>query len=151
MTRIAIALGAGCLFAASVGRAAEPALPQTYLDTTYAAQTGRTSSILAGGDLQAAIDSAQPGDTILLPAGATFTGNFVLPPKTGNGWIYIRTSTPDSNFPAPGTRITPSAAGLMAKIVSPNDLPAFDTPAGAHHYRLIGLEITFSANTQYDV
>jgi hypothetical protein len=36
-------------------------------------------ALAAGANLQAALDSAAPGDTIELPAGATFTGNFVLP------------------------------------------------------------------------
>ncbi len=39
----------------------------------------------AGGALQQAIDAAQPGDTITLEPGALYTGNFVLPNKTGNG------------------------------------------------------------------
>ena len=46
----------------------------------------------AGGDLQAAINNAQPGDTILLQAGATFTGNFILPNKGGSSYITIRSS-----------------------------------------------------------
>jgi hypothetical protein len=39
-----------------------------------------------GGDLQAALNAAQPGDTIPLAQGAEFVGNFVLPNKTGDGW-----------------------------------------------------------------
>src|ERR1044072_9009219 len=37
-----------------------------------------TITVNAGGDLQAAINAAQPGDTILLQAGAVFTGNYKL-------------------------------------------------------------------------
>src|SRR5262249_7935956 len=56
-----------------------PELPRTYLDTTYKLPTGgATISVGAGDDLQAAIDEANPGDVIVLEAGATFTGNFVL-------------------------------------------------------------------------
>ena len=43
---------------------------------------GGVVTVNAGGDLQAAINNAQPGDTIVLQAGATFTGNFVLPDKS---------------------------------------------------------------------
>ena len=35
-----------------------------------------TINVPAGGDLQGALTSAQPGDNIILAAGATFTGNF---------------------------------------------------------------------------
>ena len=37
-----------------------------------------TITVAAGGNLQAAIDNAAAGDTILLQAGATFIGNFVV-------------------------------------------------------------------------
>ena len=39
--------------------------------------------VAAGGNLQAALDQAQPGQIVQLQAGATFTGNFVLPQKDG--------------------------------------------------------------------
>jgi hypothetical protein len=103
-------------------------------------------TVSAGGDLQAALLAAQPGDTITLQAGATFTGSFTLPYKAGTGtdsdWITIRTSTPDSSLPA-GERVTPEQAPLLAKIVSPGYAePAIRTEPGAHHYRFIGVEIT---------
>ena len=44
---------------------------------------GATITVNAGADLQAAINKALPGDTLLLAAGATFVGNFVLPVKSG--------------------------------------------------------------------
>ena len=100
-----------------------------------------TLSVAAGGDLQAAINAAQPGDTILLQAGASYTGSFWLPNKVGEAYITIRTSAPDSELPQ-GTRVTPADAGKMAKIVTPGSgMPAISTEPGAHHYRLIGLEI----------
>ena len=96
-----------------------PTLPQVYIDTTYSPPAGNTITVNAGSDLQSAINSAQLGDTIVLQAGATWTGNFTLPNKTsGSGWIYIRTSA-YSSLPAPGTRVFPSDAGNMAKIVTP--------------------------------
>ena len=104
--------------------------------------TGSTVSVAAGGDLQAAIDAAAPGDIISLEAGATFTGNFTLPSKSGSGCVTIRTSTPDGQLP-PNTRVGPSQAPLLARVVTPgNGLPALRTQPGAHHYRLIGLELT---------
>ena len=68
---------------------------------------GATLTVNAGGNLQAAIDAAQPGDTIVLQAGATFTGPFTLPVKNGTAYITIRSSTADSQLPPAGTRITP--------------------------------------------
>src|SRR5215813_10416193 len=122
----------------------QPEPPRVYLDTTYTPPKGRSIEVKAGGDLQAALNQAKPGDAITLEAGATFTGNFTLPNKPGSGqsdWIVVRSSTADSNLPPPGTRITPSYSNVLPKIVSPNSEPAIKTSSGAHHYRFIGLEI----------
>src|SRR6267142_3100250 len=76
------------------GEAAQlPTLPQAFIDTTYSPPSGNTIVVNAGGNLQTAINNAVPGDTIVLQAGATFTGPFTLPNKTsGSGWIYIQSS-----------------------------------------------------------
>ena len=79
--------------------AATPELPRVMLNTTYTPPSGRTITVNAGGDLQAAINQALPGDIITLQAGATFTGNFSLPNKSGTAWVVIRSSTPDSSLP----------------------------------------------------
>lgn len=129
------------------GLTAPPALPQTYLNFPYTPPTGATITVPAGGSLQAAINSAQRGDEIVLPAGATFTGNFYLPVKSGtvaNGWITIRTDKL-SQLPPEGTRVTPANASLMPKIVTTNTAPGFGTQLGSSGYRLVGLEITVSA------
>ena len=128
------------------GPSNSPELPRVVLDTTYTAPTGGTlRTVNAGGDLQAALNVAQPGDVITLEAGATFTGNYTLPNKIGTGWIIIRTSASDASLPPPGTRITPAYATVLPKVVSPNSAAAIATVAGAHHYRLIGLEVTIGA------
>ncbi|MEA2176422.1 MAG: hypothetical protein QOD00_4014 [Blastocatellia bacterium] len=110
-----------------------------------ASSSSSTIQVRAGDNLQAAINRARPGDTIMLEAGATFTGPVILPPRSDkdSGWITIRTDAPDSSFPAEGMRVSPSNAALMPKIVSPGkNLPALRTEMNAHHYRLIGLEMT---------
>jgi hypothetical protein len=119
-----------------------PEWPRVFLETAQVPPAGATIvSLPAGGNLQAALNAAQPGDVIELQAGATFTGNFVLPNKTGTGWIHIRSSQ-HASLPPPGVRVSPSHAPLMARIVTPNTAPALATAEAAHHYRLTGLEIT---------
>lgn len=107
-----------------------------------AATRAATISVPAGGDLQAALVNAQPGDTIALAPGATFVGNFTLPQKGGAAVITIRTDGPDAV--AQGTRVSPEAAAGLAKLRSPNSAPALQTAPGAHHWRLTLLE--FQAN-----
>jgi hypothetical protein len=125
-----------------------PIPPRLTVDTRFAPTTGGTIRVAAGGDLQAALEAAKPGDTIALEAGATFHGNFTLPKKTGTGWIVIRSSVPDTALPAPGVRATPSFASVMPRVVSPNSGPAIQTAAGAQHYRLLGLELTVADNVK---
>ncbi len=146
---VAVSTSAGCTWTAGTVMVAEPELPRTYLDTTYTPSQRTPIYVPAGGDLQAAIDRARAGDVITLQAGASFTGNFTLPPKSGTDWITIRTSAPDSSLPAPGTRITPSFAGALARILTPNVAPAIEALSGAHHYRLIGLEIAAAPSAPF--
>ena len=84
-----------------------------------------TLTVNAGGDLQAAINAAQPGDTILVAAGAVFTGNYTLPAKGGSSYITIRSSASDASLPAAGVRITPAYAAYLPKIQSDQYGPAF--------------------------
>jgi hypothetical protein len=118
-----------------------PALPAT-LNTAYVAPTGRRLPVAPGGDLQAAIDSARAGDVILLRPGATYVGNFVLRAKdpAATAAIVIRT---DVTLPS-GTRMTPTRARSLqlARVVTTRDMPVFRTVSGAHHWRLMGLEVT---------
>src|SRR5262249_26114469 len=102
--------------------------------------SAETRSVAAGGDLQAALDAAQPGDVIALQAGATFLGNFVLPVKAGSDYITIRSSAADSALPGANVRISPAFSALLARIQSPNSASALTTAPGAHHYRLMFLE-----------
>ncbi|PYQ50215.1 MAG: hypothetical protein DMF78_16320, partial [Acidobacteria bacterium] len=125
-----------------------PELPRVFVDTTYSPPTrGKLIRVKAGGDLQAALDASQPGDVIELQAGATFTGNFILRRKPGTDWIYIRSSA-HARLPHAGTRVSPSHASLMPKIDSPNRAPAIRTAAAAHHYRLVGIEVTARGATR---
>jgi hypothetical protein len=101
-------------------------------------------AVPAGGNLQAAIDAARPGDTITLAPGATYVGNFTLPAKAGAGYITIRSAAPDALLPRAGERINPSYAAHLPKLRSPNGASVIATAPKAHHYRLLFLE--FMAN-----
>ena len=125
-----------------------PELPRVLVDTRLPAATGRRISVPRGGDLQRALDDARPGDILLLEAGAEFLGSFVLPKKDGSGWITIRTSVADEELPPEGTRVTPADAARMPKIITRDEDPALATAPGAHHYRLIGLEISAAPNVE---
>ena len=118
----------------------EPELPRILLTTTYPSTPGVTINVAAGGNFQAALDSAQPGDIIVLQAGAVYTGNFTLPAKTGDSWIVIRTSDLSGISPE-GTRVSTSQSSAMPRIVTPNSAPALTAASSSHHYRFVGLEI----------
>ncbi len=128
--------------ASESARAADrPEPPRVFVDTTYVRPAGRTVTVPAGGDLQAALNAARPGDVVVLPAGATFSGNFNVPRKVGPGWIYVESSA-IASLPASGTRVAPGHAPRMPRIISPNASPAVRTASGAHHIRFVGVEMT---------
>ena len=124
------------------GSATAATLPQATVNASYPSMS-RQVRVPAGADLQAAINNAQPGDELLLAAGATFVGNYTLPGKSGSGWIVIRTDLSDATIGAPGTRMTPSRAASvnLARILTPNSMPALATDLTAHHYRFTGVEV----------
>jgi IPT/TIG domain len=130
---------------AAEGQATGPELPRVLLDTHYVPPTGATINVGAGGNFQAALNAAQPGDTIVLEAGATYTtppDGFVLPNKPGADWIVIKTSNM-AGLPAEGNRLSPAAA-LLPRIVTNGLWPAVKTATAAHHYRFIGIEFTIA-------
>lgn len=119
-------------------------LPQVLLTTTYVAPTGTQRPVAIGGDFQAALNAAQPGDEILLAPGGVYTGNFSIPAKSGSGVIHVRTNVPYASLPPEGTRMTPTLAASLnlAKIQSSNGNTVMQTATGASNYRFIGVEVT---------
>ncbi len=107
-------------------------------------------TVPAGADLQAAIDRAQPGDTVTLAPGAVYTGNFVLPVTSGDRVITIRTAA-DARQPRPGQRILPVHAPAMARLRSPGSGPTLRTAPAAHHWRLELLELAGNASGAGDI
>lgn len=71
-----------CLTWAGVAIGAPPVLPPVLVDTTYALPTGGTTHTPANSAaFAAALTAAALGDVIVLAAGTTYTGPFVLPDK----------------------------------------------------------------------
>ena len=101
--------------------------------------TAETIAVPAGGDLQAALDRAKPGDIVELAAGATFSGHFTLPVKAGTAMTTLRTA--GRTAVADGGRVTPADAAHFAKLQTPDTLPALQTATGAHHWRVMLLEV----------
>src|SRR4051812_14804272 len=130
----------------------------TFLATMLvaAAAQAATRTVCASGcmytNLQPAIDAAQPGDTILLRAGETFIGNYILKAKSGTSYIVIRSDAPDTSLPGAGVRLVPSgrtggntSLSLLARLRGQGgtyrSTPIIGTQAGAHHYRLQFLDL----------
>jgi hypothetical protein len=96
--------------------------------------------------LSDALVKCAPGDVIVLDAGATYTGDFALPPKTGTSgkWIYI-ISNKLGNLPV-GRRVSKDDAANMPKIVGPSAMSTITFRDVANHWRFAGIEV-YSAST----
>jgi hypothetical protein len=133
-----------------------PELPRLIMDPTFSAPTTGTARFVGAGEsIQAAINASQPGDIILIQAGTTFHESLSLPKKNNpeNKWIYIMSSD-WQQLPAPGTRVSPTDAAHMAKVVSLNGKNAVLTEDGANYFRFVGIEFTheyLSANVFYNI
>lgn len=97
-------------------------LPEKCLNTALAStpSPGTTVNLPAGGNLQAAYNVLQCGQTLALAHGATWVGPFTFAAKgcTATNWTTIKS---DGTLPNPETRITPSALPQLAAItLKPN-------------------------------
>jgi hypothetical protein len=131
----------------ALGQTSGEPIPPTLINTPYP-----SGSDLAGvihrpantAELQNLLSSnpkvLRLGDTIELQAGTIYSGSFRLPKiDDGTGWIVIRTSNLAS-LPI-SKRVSPTKASAMPKIEVQSDAPAITFEAGAHNYRLVGLEV----------
>ena len=116
----------------------QPERPRSRVELPSEQAAGRAVHVKAGGDLQAALDAARPGDRITLDAGATYKGPFRLLRKTGEQWIVI---TSAGQLPPRGRRVSAQDAARMPRLVSEGNT-VFEAMPGAHHYHLVGLHIS---------
>jgi hypothetical protein len=116
--------------------------------------------------LQQALNAANPGDVLVLAAGAPFLGPFVLPVVAGasaSSPVTLQSSALDS-LPAAGGRADPSMAGSMPQLLFPSragsNRTAFDNNPydrcgcinfadGASYWQLVGLEVTCQYNNPW--
>ena len=131
------------------------------------AVSAATLTVCASGcsytDPQAAIDAASPGDTILLRAGQTFVGHFILRAKSASStsYITIRSDAAASDLPADGVRLVPSDRSgsntsvsklprLIGRGGAYKTTPIIRAEAGAHHYILRFLNLDGEAHIGYE-
>jgi hypothetical protein len=153
ITPTVAAIASGLAIGAVLARgAAEPMQPAPLTTPGVSERVAPVeTTVRAGADLQGYIDRARPGDVLLLEPGATYTGNFTLPPLpdvpggASAQYITIRSAADDSRFPARG-RVGPEHQQWMPILRSPNTGSALATKPGAHHWRLQWL--SFAANSR---
>lgn len=104
-------------------------LPKTcyYTGMDGTPSPGKQIRVSPKADLATALEGAKCGDTLFLPAGASYEVR-QLPAKKcdDRDYITVRTDTPDSKLPPEGTRISPAWAG----IASLPGRPPYAQPAG---------------------
>ncbi len=119
----------------------------TPMVTTVAStpSAGSVISVANGGDFQAALNSAVPGDVIELAANAVVSAaGYTLPVKTGGiggGWITVRGA---GSRPAEFTQVTEADAITMQypKIRSTaNNVPVISSHVATSHWRFMGVTI----------
>lgn len=104
--------------------ATQPAAPLVRLTPTAPAIT-RVVNAANSAALQAALNSALPGDAIKLVNGQSYAGNFTYPNLGQNGWISLITDP-----------------GSPAKLITFNSEPALKVNAGAHQLYVKNVEFT---------
>ncbi len=125
----------------------------SFTENTAVEYANKTFTVQNDAQFQSALNKVQPGETILLKAGATFKGAFKLPNKQGKDFVTIRTSADDSQLPPADTRLNPTKyATVLPKIISNvKGEPAILAVNGASYYRFIGIEFGGTIEGLYEI
>ncbi len=107
-------------------------------------------NVNVGGNLQNALNSAQPGDTVRIDPAGTFTAGYEIPVTASNATqeIVVESMANASNFPNQYSRVNPSShSAFMPKIRGPG---SNTTPLNAgnytHHWRFQFIEFQTTSN-----
>lgn len=108
--------------------------------------TGATWNPTTATALQTALTNSARGDLIILNAGTTYVGNFLLPVKTGdssNGWVTLRSSAYGSFVD--DTRATSADVANMPRIRTANTAAAlrteFNSTTASKGWAFEGIEV----------
>jgi hypothetical protein len=112
-----------------------------------------TITVGQGGDLQAALDSATCGDTVILASGATFYATqleqpFVLKAKACTGKITIKSPNAELLPSLKNQSIAQIAAFNLPKLITKVSTPALEFQGGSRDYLIQGIEITNDSQSQ---
>lgn len=105
------------------------------LELLAAPAAAATITVSAGGNLQAAVTAAKPGDEIVVAAGARFVGSLVFPAKPFGPVITIRSSAA-----LPDRRIGPADLPLLPSIAASAGAAAI-TIDHSDNWKLDGLNL----------
>lgn len=152
-------IGIGTLATSTVATSAmaydKPLAPQATVDVTYPTPNGTTCNASNDAELATCLTTAAAANPnlnheIVLAAGKTFSYVQLPGRAAGTGWVTLRSSNLAS-LPAfeprkATCRVSPTDAPKMAKIqmdgrAAGGGHNGVTTSAGAHHYRLAGIEI----------
>ena len=117
-----------------------------FIGTCFSARaSAATITVTASGNLQSALNQANPGDVIVLQAGARFVGPFTLPPKAAGPVITIRSSAV-----LPERRIGPQDVSLLPTLGA-DVIAAVLDGTGAANWKLDGIKLESVPNGQGEV
>lgn len=115
--------------------------------------SAKTINALTAQDLRIALGQestsdpskvAVPGDTIILTAGASYEGPFILPNLSNPNNLLITIQSSQLSLLPDGQRVKPSDYSYMPKVISPGlGAAALKTAPRASHYKILGIEFTF--------
>jgi hypothetical protein len=154
MAAVVVSVFGVVLLLAFAQRQSREAGQQTRTRRVSESASNSTRSVADGGAFQQALNSARCGDTIILDAGVVYKprgDSFVLPKKpacSGSDSDYIKIQTSNlEGIAAEGQRIDPAKhAAAMPKLVGTSGNFVMVAEKGAHHFKLIGIEITTAGN-----
>lgn len=120
------------------------ALPRQWIDTRMPVAL-RTVPVTCS-TLQSALNSAQDGDALALPAGSVCTGHYTYSGRhPADKPVILTTATA---LPPEGTRMTPAAAGPLAVLETNSSQPALEVRAFASGLRVVGIAFRAAPQTK---